>query len=273
MSDKTLVETIDALYEKATQGPWYHVQPFQTVPAERTVHGPVPAQRVDFVSTVPGPVHRCVVIPMEGSERAVRSTDMAFITALVNAWPEIRAALTKPQTPGLEKFLGLSRDELMQDDIAFLREGTTLADLRDHHPAGIVRALCAMVIAKPATLTAPASTPTQATYDTERAALVAEVGDCCMGADPLCIGGCLVHKYRETKRLNSPTGYPSAGCGDRGIHRCGRCEASDVFSTLRRQPARRSIRHGKRGLGKAGRGRSRRANAPRPQVLRAIPYR
>lgn len=33
-----------------------------------------------------------------------------------------------------------------------------------------------------------------ATYESERAALVAEVGDCCKGSDPLCAGGCLVEK-------------------------------------------------------------------------------
>jgi hypothetical protein len=31
-----------------------------------------------------------------------------------------------------------------------------------------------------------------ATIDTERARLVAEVGQCCEGADPYCVGGCLV---------------------------------------------------------------------------------
>lgn len=35
---------------------------------------------------------------------------------------------------------------------------------------------------------------TGATYDTERAALVAEVGECCQGNDPLCTSGCLVEK-------------------------------------------------------------------------------
>lgn len=32
------------------------------------------------------------------------------------------------------------------------------------------------------------------TFESERAALVAEVGECCMGRDPLCAGGCLVQQ-------------------------------------------------------------------------------
>ena len=32
------------------------------------------------------------------------------------------------------------------------------------------------------------------TRESERAALVKEVGDCCQGSDPLCAGGCLVEK-------------------------------------------------------------------------------
>jgi hypothetical protein len=39
----------------------------------------------------------------------------------------------------------------------------------------------------------PASEPV-ATFDTERASMVAKFGDCCNGGDPMCAGGCLVVK-------------------------------------------------------------------------------
>lgn len=52
----------------------------------------------------------------------------------------------REELPGIEKFLGISKDELEQDDITFLREDDRLSLLRKHHTAGIVRALCAMVI-------------------------------------------------------------------------------------------------------------------------------
>ena len=68
----------------ATPGPWYHCQPFKTVPAQRTIHGPVPAERVDYVSTWHGmgtPTGHSVVINMAGRESHVRSENMAFIAA------------------------------------------------------------------------------------------------------------------------------------------------------------------------------------------------
>lgn len=70
---------------KATPGPWHHCQPYMVVPAQKTVHGTVPAERVDYVSTWPDrgtpPGHR-VVIPMPTEcGPGVRSSDMAFIAA------------------------------------------------------------------------------------------------------------------------------------------------------------------------------------------------
>ena len=69
----------------ATPGPWFHCQPSMVVPKQRTIHGPVPARRVDYVSTWADmgtpPGHR-VVLPMPGEEGpSVRSLDMAFIAA------------------------------------------------------------------------------------------------------------------------------------------------------------------------------------------------
>lgn len=77
----TKTETILALCEAATPGPWHHVQAFQTVGKLRTIHGAVPAQRVDFVSTEKEPVHKRVIIPMETRESHTTSNDMAFIAA------------------------------------------------------------------------------------------------------------------------------------------------------------------------------------------------
>lgn len=76
---------LKALAEKATPGPWHHCQPYMVVPSQRTIHGPVPAERVDYVSTWPDrgtpPGHR-VVIPMpREAGPGVRSDDMAFIAA------------------------------------------------------------------------------------------------------------------------------------------------------------------------------------------------
>ena len=76
-----LAQVREALAVGPTPGPWHHCQPFQSVRAERTIHGPVPAQRVDFVSTKTQPVHERIIIPMAGREAHVRSEDMAFIAA------------------------------------------------------------------------------------------------------------------------------------------------------------------------------------------------
>ena len=75
------LDEIERLARAATPGPWFHCQPFQTVPAVRTIHGPVPGQRVDYVAREPAPVHRPAIIPMEGRETTTRSHDMAFIAA------------------------------------------------------------------------------------------------------------------------------------------------------------------------------------------------
>lgn len=81
MTDLT-TDDLTTLLAAATPGPWHHCQPYKTVPAVRTVHGPVPAQRVDYVSTWPHPGtpkgHR-IIIPMEGNPANVRSADMALI--------------------------------------------------------------------------------------------------------------------------------------------------------------------------------------------------
>lgn len=77
----TKLEQLRKLAEAATPGPWYHCQPFQSVSKQTTIHGPVPAQRVDFVSTEKEPVHKKIVLPMQGREANIRSEDMAFIAA------------------------------------------------------------------------------------------------------------------------------------------------------------------------------------------------
>ena len=77
----TKTQQLLALCEAATPGPWHHVQAFQTVGKLRTIHGAVPAQRVDFVSTEKEPVHKRVIIPMETRESHTTSNDMAFIAA------------------------------------------------------------------------------------------------------------------------------------------------------------------------------------------------
>ena len=88
---------IEAAAAKATPGPWYHVQPYMVVPKERTIHGPVPEQRVDFVSTTERPVHGPSIIPMpRHGEPSVLSDNMAYIAlcnpatvaALCNAYRE-----------------------------------------------------------------------------------------------------------------------------------------------------------------------------------------
>jgi hypothetical protein len=75
------IPALKRLAEKATPGPWYHCQPFMTLPKTRTVHGPVPAWRVDFVSTRSAPAHTKTVIPMAQDGPGVSSNDMAFIAA------------------------------------------------------------------------------------------------------------------------------------------------------------------------------------------------
>lgn len=81
-SEAITPERLKELLAAATPGPWHHCQAFMTVPAERTVHGPVPATRVDYVSTWPHvgtPKGHRVVVAMEGRESNVRSEDMALI--------------------------------------------------------------------------------------------------------------------------------------------------------------------------------------------------
>lgn len=78
------IEAIRARAKAATPGPWYHCQPFQMVPVQKTIHGPVPEQRVDYVSTWDGPgtpKGHSVVAHMDGRKEGLRSRDMAFIAA------------------------------------------------------------------------------------------------------------------------------------------------------------------------------------------------
>src|SRR5690606_7711618 len=50
------------------------------------------------------------------------------------------------------------------------------------------------------------------TRESERARLVAEVGECCLGADPLCAAGCLVEAaLRQRRRVDL---VAEAGGGD-----------------------------------------------------------
>jgi hypothetical protein len=68
-----------ALLGAASPGPWHHVNPGMVSPKTRTVHGTVPAERIDYVSTWPGlgtpPGHRVVI----NREAGVRTADMALI--------------------------------------------------------------------------------------------------------------------------------------------------------------------------------------------------
>lgn len=50
LSQEQRVELV-AKAKAATPGPWFHCQPSMVVPKQRTIHGPVPARRVDYVST------------------------------------------------------------------------------------------------------------------------------------------------------------------------------------------------------------------------------
>lgn len=89
---KETIEELRGLLAKATPGPWHHCQPFMTVPAHCTVHGPIPAERVDYISTWPDkgtPSGHRVVIDMPGRESRVRSEDMALIAAMRNALPAL----------------------------------------------------------------------------------------------------------------------------------------------------------------------------------------
>jgi hypothetical protein len=88
MSASDKIARLRELRAKATGGTWHHVNAFKSVPAERTIHGPVPGQRVDYVSTWPHlgtPKGHSVVIPMYGSEKTASSSDMAAIVAAMNS--------------------------------------------------------------------------------------------------------------------------------------------------------------------------------------------
>ena len=70
---------LQALLDAASPGPWHHVNPGMVSPKTRTIHGTVPAEPVDYVSTWPGlgtpSGHRVVIDRNVG----VRSADMALI--------------------------------------------------------------------------------------------------------------------------------------------------------------------------------------------------
>lgn len=102
---KDLADELERLATEATPGKWYHCQPFKTVPEVRTVHGRVPAERVDYVSTWPGPGtppgHR-TVIDMPGRESRTTSEDMALIAFMKSNLPAILSALRGEQWQGIE---------------------------------------------------------------------------------------------------------------------------------------------------------------------------
>ena len=105
----------------ATPGEWYHVQAFQRRAAERTIHGKVPGQRVDFVSTERKPVHKKIIIPMEGRESTARSEDMAYIAAanpatvlaLLDRIDELEAELAEAKVDAERYKRELQQDELV----------------------------------------------------------------------------------------------------------------------------------------------------------------
>ena len=70
---------LHALLDAASPGPWHHVNPGMVSPKTRTIHGTVPAEPIDYVSTWPGlgtpPGHRVVI----NRDAGVRSADMALI--------------------------------------------------------------------------------------------------------------------------------------------------------------------------------------------------
>ena len=120
-----LAQVREALAVGPTPGPWHHCQPFQSVRAERTIHGPVPAQRVDFVSTKTQPVHERIIIPMAGREAHVRSEDMAFIAACNPENIAALLALVDAQAAEIER-LRSERAELRD---VLLRNGFVPCDI------------------------------------------------------------------------------------------------------------------------------------------------
>jgi hypothetical protein len=103
-------EAIDlqALLDAASPGPWCHVNPGLVSPKTRTVHGTVPAEPVDYVSTWPGlgtPPGHHVVIPRDAG---VRSADMALIAeapALAAEVLALRAGASEARIKELEAAL------------------------------------------------------------------------------------------------------------------------------------------------------------------------
>lgn len=140
-------EALRRAAEKATPGPWHHCQPYMTVPAERTVHGRVPAARVDYVSTWPDigmpPGHR-VIIDMPGRESRVSSSDMAFI-AIAN--PATILALLDAEKA--ERDALQARAEKADELVALYRETAALeAKACDEAEAKLAQAVDALEIAR-----------------------------------------------------------------------------------------------------------------------------
>ena len=82
---------LQALLDAASPGPWHHVNPGMVSPKTRTIHGTVPAEPVDYVSTWPGlgtpPGHRVVI----NRDAGVRSDDMALIAKTPDLAAEVLA--------------------------------------------------------------------------------------------------------------------------------------------------------------------------------------
>ena len=58
--------------------------------------------------------------------------------------------------------------------------------------------------------------PSAPTLASERAAVVAEVGECCAGSDPLCAAGCLVEQALR-KRAALPSATPGGTPDEEGL--------------------------------------------------------
>lgn len=106
-------DQLRALLDAASPGPWHHVNPGMVSSKTRTVHGSVPAERIDYVSRWPGvgtPTgHRMVT----NREAGVCTADMALIAeapALASEVIALRAgaAASDARIKALEEALAMA---------------------------------------------------------------------------------------------------------------------------------------------------------------------
>jgi hypothetical protein len=129
-----------SLLAAASPGPWHHVNAGKVSRKTRTVHGTVPAEPIDYVSTWPGlgtpPGHRVIV----HREAGARTADLALIAeapALASEVLNLRAG----QAASAERIKALEEENAALEEMAGnlqVRMSDMLERLEERYPEDFV---------------------------------------------------------------------------------------------------------------------------------------